>query len=201
MTKAAQSALLRSKSPRAVQCRHRRQMHRHAVTDVDAVAPVVRLGADRRIMGLHDRVLPERRDDAWLVHGVEARQRRDVEMVVMAVADEYEVDLRQRLEGDAGAVDPLRAGEGDGRDPGPTRRDRAGCSVRASATARWHGRHRRRAVRRRRPAPAACRCAPAATRRASGHARRHRTASAAARRRASAARRGDRRSACRRNDR
>ncbi len=75
------------------------------------------LGADGRIMRLHDRIVPERRDDARLMDGVEPRERCHVEMVVVTVADEHEVDLRQGLEGDPGPVHPLRTGEGDGGDP------------------------------------------------------------------------------------
>ena len=44
------------------------------------------------------------------------RERRDVEMVVVAVRDQYDVDLRQGVEVDAGIVVPLRSRKGKGRD-------------------------------------------------------------------------------------
>ena len=48
---------------------------------------------------------------------VQLRQRRDVEMVVMAVRHQHDVDLRQRVEGDAGIVVPLRPGKRHRRGP------------------------------------------------------------------------------------
>src|SRR5262245_21693865 len=44
---------------------------------------------------------PEARDDQRRMPPVELTEGRDVEMVVVAVADEHRVDVRQRLERDA----------------------------------------------------------------------------------------------------
>ena len=78
--------------------------------------PVERLGADRRIMRLHDGVVAERRDDARPMCRVKPRQRLDVEVVVMTVRHQHDVDRRQRFERNAGIVDPHRSHEADRRD-------------------------------------------------------------------------------------
>ena len=88
---------------------------REAAAEIDALFPIMSLGADRRIVGVHDGVVAERGDHARPVRGRKPRQRRDIEMVVMAMRDQHEVDRRQRLEGDAGIVDAFRPDEGEGR--------------------------------------------------------------------------------------
>ena len=65
--------------------RHRRERDGNARTKLDAIARIVGLDADRRVVVAHDRVVTERRDDAASMRGRESRQSRDIEMVVMAI--------------------------------------------------------------------------------------------------------------------
>ncbi len=95
----------------------RHQRHRHAVAEFDAILPVERLGFDGGVRVAHGDIVAERRDHARREFRREFRQRREIEMVVMAMRDQHDVDLRQRVERNAGVVVPLGPGEGDGRGP------------------------------------------------------------------------------------
>ena len=114
MTKAAHSALLRSSRSARRPVPHRRERDRNARSELDAIVPIVGLDADRRVVVAHDRVVAERRDDARPMRGRESRQRRDIEMVVVAMRHQHGIDRRQRVERDAGIVHPLRPGEANG---------------------------------------------------------------------------------------
>ncbi len=83
-----------------------------AVAEIDALMPVVGLGADRGIVILDDGVVAERRDDAAMEFRGEARQRFRVEMVVVTVRHQHDVDRRQRVERDARIVHAHRARKG-----------------------------------------------------------------------------------------
>lgn len=70
-------------------------------------APIERA---RRHAGMaEDAVIAEARDDHWPVPAPEPFQRRQIHMVVMVMADQDEVDLRQVFEADAGRGDAARA--------------------------------------------------------------------------------------------
>ena len=167
--------------------------------ELDPLVPVIGLGADRRVVSLHDGVVAERRDDARPMRGREARQRLGVEMVVVAMRDQHDVDRRQRVEGDAGIVDALRPGEAHRRDALRPDRIDQDVAARRSAAAASRGPHRRCAIPAPRRARAAGRCRGSAP--MSGHSAFSRPDTSAARSRgSSAASRADRRSACRRND-
>ena len=83
------------------------QMHREASIEGHARAPVMGLRIDVAIRPPHDPVIAQRRDDARRVPSRQRGQGRHVQMVVMVVADEHRVELRQILEGDARRVHPL----------------------------------------------------------------------------------------------
>lgn len=91
--------------------------------------PVERLGFDRGIGCPHRDVVAERRDHARTKCPRELRQRRDVEMVVVAVRHQHDIDPGQFIECDAGIVVPLRPGEAERR--GPHRPDRIEQDVEA----------------------------------------------------------------------
>ena len=108
---------------------HRRERDRNARSKLDAIAPIVGLDADRRIVVAHDRVVTERRDNAASMRGRESRQRRDIEMVIMAMRHQHRVDRRQRVECDARIVHPFRPDESKRR--GALRPQRVGQNVHA----------------------------------------------------------------------
>src|SRR5438132_5060762 len=64
---------------------HRSERDRNARSKLDAIPPIVGLDADRRVVVTYNRVVTERRDDPAPMRGREPRQRRDIEMVVMAM--------------------------------------------------------------------------------------------------------------------
>ena len=120
----------------------------------------------------------------------------------MTVRHQHDIDMRQRVEGDAGIVDAASDRQTKSVRPVSTRRDRPGCSAQRSGSASSHGRRRTAAPCRHRRAAAACRhvgSAPIPARRCAAAV--GRTASAGPRQATSAARRRDRKSARRRNDR
>ena len=81
--------------------------------EFDPLMPVEAFRRDGGIVGTHHGVVAERRDDARPVGRRQPRQRRDIEMVVMAVGHQHRIDRRQRVERDAGIVDPFRPGKAD----------------------------------------------------------------------------------------
>src|SRR3546814_17771369 len=64
-------------------------------------------------MGAHYGVIAKRHDHERPVAGMQPRKRPEVEMVVMAMADQHSVDPGQVLEGDARRGDAPGAGKGD----------------------------------------------------------------------------------------
>ena len=100
------SALLRSVNPRADQWRVGT-----SVTATSRPAPRYAHASRRPRCGspefvvLHDGVVAERRDHARAMRGVQARERLDVDLVVVAMRDQHHVNGWQRLERDAGIVD------------------------------------------------------------------------------------------------
>jgi hypothetical protein len=93
----------------------RHQRHRDTVAKVDAIPPVERFGFDRVVAVTHGDVVAERRDHPRRELGGKFRQRRDVEMIVMAMRHQHDIDVRQRLERDTGIIMTLRPGEGEWR--------------------------------------------------------------------------------------
>src|SRR4051812_30956496 len=81
--------------------------------DAGRAAPVQRPGADSGAS--QDRVVAEAGDDEWPVAAPQPLQGRKVHMVVMVVADEDEIDLRQVVEAHARRSDALWAEEGERR--------------------------------------------------------------------------------------
>jgi hypothetical protein len=81
----------------------------------DPLVPVESLRRDGGIVGAHHGVVAERGDHSRPVGGGQARQRRHIEVIVMAVRHQHRIDRRQGVERDAGVVDPLRPGEADRR--------------------------------------------------------------------------------------
>ena len=92
---------------------HRHERHGDAGAEQHALVPVVGLRRDRGIVGAHDGVVAERRDDARAMGRGEPREGRDVEVVVVIMRDQHRVDCRQRVERDAGIVDALGPGEAE----------------------------------------------------------------------------------------
>jgi hypothetical protein len=86
----------------------RHERHRDARPDLHPIVPVVRLRRDRGIMPAHDGVVAERRDHAHPMRRRQPRQRRDIEMIVVAVRDQRDIDRRQVRKIDARIIDPLR---------------------------------------------------------------------------------------------
>ncbi len=180
----------------------RHQRHRDAVAKLDAVMPVERLGADRAVGAAHGEIVAERRDHARREFRGEFRQRRDVEMIVMAMRHQHDVDRRQRVERNAGIVVTLRSGPAERR--GPLRPHRIDQDVQPRCLDQPAGvtdERQPHLVAGRRAAAACRRKGSAPSRARPAAAGRCRTASAAPHPAISAARRRDRKNACRRNDR
>ena len=116
ITNEAHSALLRSVRPRADQWWVGTRVTAVCGPSATRSCQSIRLGADRRIVVAHDRVVAERRDHSRVELRGEARQRLDVEMVVVAMRDQHDVDRRQGVERDAGIVHPDRPEKADRRD-------------------------------------------------------------------------------------
>ncbi len=102
-------------------------MNRRAIAGIEPFAPVVRGDAHAGHGRADDGIVADRRHDQRVMALLQPLQRREVEVVVVIVADQHHVDRRQVGEGDARLVDPLRPGEGEWR--GAVRPHRIGQDV------------------------------------------------------------------------
>ena len=115
ITNDAHSDMLRSDRLRADQCRVGTSVTATPAPSSTRSSQSKPSAAIAAIVIAHDGVVAERRDDARAMRGGEPRQRRDIEMIVVAVRHQHDVDRRQVGKRDAGIVDPLRPDEAERR--------------------------------------------------------------------------------------
>src|SRR5215469_1127126 len=82
--------------------------------DDQAIPPVSHDASGPRYSCANDDIIAERHHHQRSVHSMKSPQRRDIEMIVMRVAEKHRIDRRQVIEVDAGLGHPLRAHEREG---------------------------------------------------------------------------------------